>query len=86
MVYKGEEVWFIIGKNNVICEYVIMYFGMIVDKLEICVGDDGLFMVGSYVVYDCIVGDNVIFVNNVILGGYVLVGDYVMIGGLVVIY
>ena len=84
--YKGEEVRLIIGKNNVIREHVTMHPGTTVDKLETRVGDDGLFMVGSHVAHDCVVGNNVIFANNATLGGHVSVGDYVMVGGLAAIH
>ena len=45
------------------------------------VGSNGLFMVGSHVAHDCIVGDNVVFVNCAIIGGHVEIGDYCYIGG-----
>lgn len=43
-------------------------------------------MVNSYVVYDCVLGDEVIFVNGVFLVGYVMVGRgviFVGMGGIV---
>jgi UDP-N-acetylglucosamine acyltransferase len=46
------------------------------------VGDDGLFMVGSHVAHDCVVGNHVVFANNATLGGHVHMGDYVFMGGL----
>ena len=47
------------------------------------VGNDGLFMMGSHVAHDCMVGDNVILANNATLGGHVTVGDFAILGGLV---
>ena len=35
------------------------------------VGSDGLYMVGSHVAHDCVVGDSVVFANNATLGGHV---------------
>ena len=46
------------------------------------VGSDGLFMVGSHVAHDCVVGDHVVFANNATLGGHVQVADHVFMGGL----
>ncbi len=46
------------------------------------VGDDGLFMTGTHVAHDCIVGDRVIMANQAALAGHCLVGDDVIIGGL----
>ena len=45
------------------------------------VGEDGLFMVGSHVAHDCVVGDHVVFANNATLGGHVHMGDHVFMGG-----
>lgn len=42
-----------IGVCNCICEYVMINFGIVGGGGIICIGDDGLFLVGSYVVYDC---------------------------------
>ena len=38
-------------------------------------------MVGCHVAHDCIVGDNVIFVNGAVIGGHVEIGDYCYLGG-----
>ncbi len=46
------------------------------------VGSDGLFMVGTHVAHDCVVGERVAMANNAALGGHVKVGDYVFVGGL----
>ena len=46
------------------------------------VGSDGLFMAGSHVAHDCIVGDNVVLANCATLGGHVHMADFVFMGGL----
>ena len=38
-------------------------------------------MVGSHVAHDCIVGNNVVFVNNAVIGGHVEISDFVYLGG-----
>src|SRR5260370_2742133 len=38
-------------------------------------------MVGSHVVLDCKIGNDVIFANNVVLGGHVTIGDFAVFGG-----
>ncbi len=45
-------------------------------------GSDGLFMVGSHIAHDCIVGDRIVMANNATLGGHVVMGDNVFMGGL----
>lgn len=80
--YQGESSEVIIGKNNIIREYVTIQPGTSDDKMKTIVGDNGLFMVGVHIAHDCVVGNNVIFANYVSLAGHVEVGDYVIIGGL----
>jgi len=80
--FKGEKSELIIGKNNMIREYVTMNPGTEGGGLKTIIGDNGLFMTGSHVAHDCIVGNNVILVNNATLGGHVVLGDYAFMGGL----
>jgi UDP-N-acetylglucosamine acyltransferase len=72
-----------IGARNVIREHTTMNPGTQAGGSVTRVGNDGLFMVGSHVAHDCIVGDNVILANNATLGGHVTVGDFAILGGLV---
>ncbi len=80
--YEGESSEAIIGKNNIIREYVTIQPGTSKGNMKTIVGDNGLFMVGVHIAHDCVVGNNVIFANYVSLAGHVEVGDYVIIGGL----
>ncbi len=80
--YKGEASRLIIGKRNKIREHVTMNPGTQDDNMVTRVGDDCLFMMGSHVAHDCIVGNHVILANNATLAGHVKVGDRVIIGGL----
>ena len=50
------------------------------------IGNNCLFMVGSHVAHDCVIGDNVILVNNATLGGHVNIGDFAIIGGLAAVH
>ena len=54
--------------------------------METRVGDDCLFMIGSHVAHDCVIGDHVIMANNATLGGHVEVDDYAIIGGLAAVH
>ena len=82
LAHKGEPTRLTIGDRNIIREHVTMHTGTAVGRGVTTVGSDGLFMVGSHVAHDCIVGDHVVFANNATLGGHVQVGDYVFMGGL----
>ncbi|TNE27379.1 MAG: acyl-ACP--UDP-N-acetylglucosamine O-acyltransferase [Alphaproteobacteria bacterium] len=80
--FKGEESELIIGKRNKIREHVTMNPGTADDSMKTIVGDDCLFMMGSHVAHDCMVGNQVILANNATLAGHVHVGDFVILGGL----
>ena len=82
LAHKGEPTRLVIGERNIIREHVTMHTGTAIGRGVTTVGSDGLFMVGSHVAHDCIVGDHVVFANNATLGGHVQVGDYVFMGGL----
>lgn len=80
--YNGEDSEIIIGKNNVIREYVTIQHGTAEGNMVTRIGDNCLFMVGVHIAHNCIVGNNVIFANYVSLAGHVEVGDFAIIGGL----
>jgi len=80
--YAGEDSELIIGDRNRIREYVTMNPGTADGGMVTRVGDDCLFMAGSHVAHDCIVGDHVILANNATLGGHVTVGNFAILGGL----
>ena len=80
--YEGEEGKLIIGKNNNIREHVTMHIGTDAGGLETVIGDNNLFMAGSHVAHDCLIGSDCVFANNVMLAGHVIVGNCVILGGL----
>lgn len=82
LAHKGEATRLVIGERNIIREHVTMHAGTAIGRGVTTVGSDGLFMVGSHVAHDCIVGDHVVFANNATLGGHVQIGDHVFMGGL----
>ena len=84
--YKGENSRLIIGKNNIIREYVTMQPGTEGGAMETRVGDGCLFMAGTHVAHDCKVGSHVIMANYATLACHVEVGDHAIIGGLVGIH
>ncbi len=82
LAHKGEPTRLVIGERNILREHVTMHTGTALGRGVTTVGSDGLFMVGSHVAHDCVVGDHVVFANNAAAGGHVQVGDYVFLGGL----
>ena len=82
LAHKGEETRLIVGDRNHIREHVTFHTGTTLDQGVTQIGSDGLYMVGSHVAHDCVIGDRVVMANNSALGGHVKIGDNVFIGGL----
>lgn len=80
--YKGEAATLTIGDNNDIREGVTMHIGTGADKGTTRVGNNNLFMAGSHVAHDCVVGNGCVLANYVQLAGHVELADSVTIGGL----
>jgi UDP-N-acetylglucosamine acyltransferase len=84
--YRGEPSVLIIGGNNTIREHVTMNPGTAEGGLRTVIGNNCLFMVGTHVAHDCVIGDHVVMANNATLGGHVRVGDRVVVGGLAAVH
>ncbi len=84
--YKGEPSTLEIGARSRIREQVTMNPGTEGGGMVTRVGDDGLFMVGSHIAHDCILGDHIIMANNATLAGHVVLGDFAVVGGLSAIH
>lgn len=80
--YKGEASTLVIGKNNVIREYVTINPGTEAGRMETTIGDNCLIMISVHIAHDCVIGNNVILANNVTLGGHVNIGNFAIIGGM----
>ncbi len=80
--FKGEETRLQIGKRNRIREHVTMNTGTEGGGGLTKVGDDGLFMAGSHIAHDAVIGDRVVIVNSVAVAGHCVIEDDVIIGGL----
>ena len=82
LAHRGEPTRLVIGERNIIREHATMHTGTVGGGGVTRVGSDGLFMVGTHVAHDCVVGDRVAMANSAALGGHVQVGDHVFVGGL----
>ncbi len=80
--YKGEPSQLIIGKNNMIREYVTMNPGTEDGGMKTVVGNNCLFMMSAHIAHDCHLGDHIVMANHATLAGHVTVGDHVWFGGL----
>jgi UDP-N-acetylglucosamine acyltransferase len=79
--YKGEPTRLEIGARNVFRENCTINRGTTKDQLVTSIADDNLFMCGSHVGHDCVIGSRCVFANYAALGGHVEVGDWVHLGG-----
>ena len=80
--FSGEDSSLVIGENNVIRENVTMNPGTSGGGGVTKIGSHGLYMVGSHIAHDCIIGDHVILANNATVAGHCHIGDHVILGGL----
>ena len=80
--YKGEKTKLVIGARNKIRESVSINPGTRGGGGLTKIGDDCLFMLGSHVGHDCLLGNSVIVANNTAIAGHVTIGNNVNIGGL----
>lgn len=80
--FQGEKSKLVIGNNNTFREHVTANPGTIGDNMRTVIGNSSLFMVGSHIAHDCIIGNNVIMANQATLGGHVHVDDFAVLGGI----
>ena len=79
--YRGEVTRLEIGDRNVIRESATIHRGTVQDRGITRIGHDNLFMAGSHVAHDCVVGNHCVLANQATLAGHVHVGDWVIMGG-----
>lgn len=80
--HKGEPTRLEIGERNLIREHSTMHTGTVMGHGVTRIGSDGLFMAGSHVAHDCVVGDRVVMAQGAIIGGHVTVEDFVFVGAM----
>lgn len=84
--YANEPSRLEIGARNIIREHVTIHPGTVNGNMLTKVGNDGIFMVGSHIAHDCVIGDHAVFANNATLAGHVHVGNSVILGGLCAVH
>ncbi|HEU4652592.1 MAG TPA: acyl-ACP--UDP-N-acetylglucosamine O-acyltransferase [Steroidobacteraceae bacterium] len=79
--YNNEPTRLEIGERNIFRENCTINRGTTKDQLVTKIADDNLFMAGSHVGHDCVIGSHCVFANYATLGGHVWMGDWVHMGG-----
>ncbi len=79
--YSGEPTSVVIGKNNMVREYVTIHAGTPNGGGETIIGDHGLFMAYVHIAHDCKIGNHVVIANSTQLAGHVEMEDHVKVGG-----
>ncbi len=79
--YQGEETELVIGARNMIRESTSINLGTAHGGGITKIGDDNLFMIGSHIGHDCMIGNSIVFANNAAIAGHVHIDDHVIIGG-----
>jgi UDP-N-acetylglucosamine acyltransferase len=77
--YRGEKTRLVIGRKNILREFVTVHRGTQGGGGLTVIGDRNLFMAYTHVAHDCRIGNNIIFGNAATLGGHVWVEDYATI-------
>jgi len=75
--FRGEETRLVIGRRNIVREFVTIHRGTRGGGGVTTIGDRNVFMAYVHVAHDCHVGNDTIFGNMATLGGHVTVEDFV---------
>jgi UDP-N-acetylglucosamine acyltransferase len=79
--YNNEPTRLEIGERNTFRENCTINRGTTKDQLVTQIANDNLFMAGSHVGHDCVIGSHCVFANYATLGGHVVMADWVHMGG-----
>jgi UDP-N-acetylglucosamine acyltransferase len=84
--YKGEDTRLMIGRENVIREFVTVNRATTKQDWITKIGNNNYLMAYAHVAHDCTLGNFIIMSNAATLGGHIEIGDRAIIGGLVAIH
>ncbi len=79
MDFKEETTSLVIGKDNVIREFVSINRGTLAGHGKTIIGDHNYFMSYSHIAHDCRVGNHTIFANLAQIAGHVEVGNHAIL-------
>src|SRR4030065_1256589 len=80
--YSGEKTFLVIGKFNIVREFVTIHRATTAEDGITSIGDNNMIMSYFHVAHNCKIGDHVVMANAATLAGHVRVEDYAIIGGL----
>ncbi len=83
--YKGEESGVIIGRGNIIREFVTIHRATGEGKNTV-IGDNNLLMAYVHIAHNCKLGNGITIANSAHLAGYVEVEDHAFISGVLGIH
>ncbi len=83
--YHGEDTYLIIGKNNLIREFVTLHRATGEGEATE-IGEGNLIMAYSHAGHNCKIGNHCLISNDAGISGHVVIEDYVNIGGKVGIH
>jgi UDP-N-acetylglucosamine acyltransferase len=78
--FKGGNPGLQIGDRNIFREYVTVHAATN-DGDFTRVGSDNVFLGGTHIAHDCVLGSHIVASNGAMLAGHVIVEDRVVIGG-----
>ena len=79
--YNGEKTKVLVGKNNVIREFVTINAGTPGGGGVTSIADHCLLMAYVHIAHDCYLGNHVVIANSCQLAGHVEIEDHVKVGG-----
>ncbi|MGE3819142.1 MAG: acyl-ACP--UDP-N-acetylglucosamine O-acyltransferase, partial [Isosphaeraceae bacterium] len=79
--YRDEPTSLVIGDENVFREHVTVHRGTAQGTGQTRIGDGNLFMVGSHVGHDSLIGDGCTLVNGALIAGHVTLEDGCILSG-----
>jgi UDP-N-acetylglucosamine acyltransferase len=83
--YKGESTGVVIGKSNVLREYLTIHRATGEGNITV-IGDSNYIMEYVHLAHNCRVGSHTIIANGSQLAGHIQVDDYAFVSGLVAIH
>jgi UDP-N-acetylglucosamine acyltransferase len=84
--YRGEPTRLVIGKGNILREFVTVNRGTPEGGGITSLGDGNLIMAYTHIAHDCRIGNQVILANCSTLAGHITVEDHALVGGVVAIH
>ncbi|MGB0498662.1 MAG: acyl-ACP--UDP-N-acetylglucosamine O-acyltransferase [Rubricella sp.] len=79
--YAGERTELVIGEENMIRESTSINPGTAGGGGLTKIGDRNLFMLGTHVGHDCVLGSGIVLANNAAIAGHCVIEDNVVVGG-----